>query len=110
MKEQQPIPCLHLNRAFDAVSKIIFLENLIHAGLDGNVVDLELAQRPQAKLIVTTNKGLMQEPALFIIFINDPEEAAHWIRIALAFKLRQVPNTIHRQRESMKTAQEMIKK
>ena len=109
MKEQQPIPCLHLNRAFDAVSKIIFLENLIRAGLEEDIVDLELAERPQAKLIVTTNKGLEHEPALFIIFVNDPEKAAHWKRNALAFKQRQVPNTIHKQRESMKTAQEIKK-
>lgn len=43
----------------DAVSKKIFFENLIHAGLDGDIVDLELAERPQAKLIISTNKGLM---------------------------------------------------
>lgn len=43
------------------MSKIIFLENLIHAGLDGDVVDLELAERPQAKLIISTNKGLMKQ-------------------------------------------------
>lgn len=109
MKEHQPIPCLHLNKAFDAVSNIIILENLIHAGLGGGIVDLELAERPQAKLIVNANKGLLQELALFIIFINDPEEVAHWIRITLAFKLRQVPNIIHRQRESMTTAQEIKK-
>lgn len=109
MKEQQPILCLHLNGAFDAALKIIFLENVIHAGLDGDILDLELAERPQAKLIVTTNKRLIQEPALFIIFISDPEEAAHWRRIGLAFKLIQVPNTMHRQRKSMKTAQEIKK-
>ncbi|KAJ7405500.1 hypothetical protein WISP_139394 [Willisornis vidua] len=42
------------NRAFDAVSEIIFFENLIHSGLGGDIVDLELAERSKAKLIVLT--------------------------------------------------------
>lgn len=107
MKEQQPIPCLHLNKGFDTVLNIIFLENLIYADLDGDIENLELAERPQAKLIINANKRLMQEPALCIIFINDPEEAAYWIRIALAPKLTEVPNTVCRKKEGMKTVQEI---
>lgn len=51
--------CLHLNKAFVAVSNIKFLVNLMRADLDGNVVDLELAERPQSELIKNANKGLM---------------------------------------------------
>lgn len=75
----------------------------MRADLDGDIVDLELAERPQSKLIKNANKRLMQEPALCIIFTNDPEEAAYWIRIVLASKLREVPNTLCRKRGGMKT-------
>lgn len=50
---------MHLNKGFDTVSNIIFLENLIYADLDGDIENLELAERPQAKLIRNANKRLM---------------------------------------------------
>lgn len=77
--------------------------------MDGDIENVELAERPQAKLIINANKRRMWEPALCIIFINDPEEAAYRIRIALASELREVPNTVCRKREGMKTVQEIFK-